>query len=114
MMEVDGHPKYLKRKDAAFNNFHIWTPYLAERPDMEPFDPPVLQNKVVLTTKGGYKLQIANGPGRCRILAPTGEVAEKFICKADALAWLADRNEEPVEEKKDDSAGAIGEGQKAA
>lgn len=35
------HPKYLKKIGDPDHIYHIWTPFLAERGDMLPFEPPL-------------------------------------------------------------------------
>jgi len=112
-MEADGHPKYLKKIGAPNTDYHLWTQGLEDRGDMLPFDSPVMEYKVVLITKSGYRLQLY-GIGRYRVVNRENEVAEKFVNKVDALKWLADRNEEAVEEKINDSTGTAGEGKEAA
>jgi hypothetical protein len=103
------HPKYLKKIGAPNNDYHLWTPYLAERGDIEPFVPPVDEYAVLADAKG-YKLQ-TYGPGLYRILGPAGEV----LCKGLRGRTAADRQlQELAGGEEDDSTGTAGEGEEAA
>ena len=49
------HPKYLKKIGAPDNDYHIWTPYLAARGDMLPFEPSAMAQP---TTNTIYRLEL--------------------------------------------------------
>ena len=103
------HPRFLKKIGAPNTVYFMWTPFLADRGDMEAFVPPC-DEYTVLAEEKGYKLQ-TYAPGLYRILNRSGEV----VCKGMRGRAAADRQlQELIEGEEDDSAGATGEGEEAA